>query len=726
MRRPSLLPWLTGACVVLLGTVAVPYASRARARESAPAAASSSAEAIPTGRRIVNADSEPQNWLTTGRNYQETRFSPLTQINATNAGSLGLAWSYDLDTRRGQEATPLAVDGIVYTTSAWSKVQAFDAATGRLLWQFDPRVPGKAAANACCDVVNRGPAYWNGKVYVGAIDGRLIALDARTGKQVWSTQTTDPTRKYTITGAPRVVKGRVIIGNGGADLGVRGYVSAYDAETGKMAWRFYIVPGQPGVKDHAASDVALEKIARNSWSGEWWSEAGGGGGGTVWDSMSYDPELDLLYIGTGNSAYWNKKFRSPGNSDDLFVASILALRPETGEYVWHFQEVPGDEWDFTATAQMILADLMIDGRPRKVLLQAPKNGVFYVLDRASGRLISAKPYIPIDWARGFDPGTGRPDIASEARYDLTGRLFSGKPDGYGGHDWQPMAFNKTTGLVYIPVQERGSARVGDPAFQPKPLGLNTGLDATAGYEATFEYRRRNPPKGYLLAWDPVQQKEMWRVPKPTVWNGGVLTTAGNIIVQGDGAGFVAVLEAQTGHKLWSFNAHSGIVAAPIAFSVDGKQYLTLVTGAPIPVSGSVAAAPVKGGQMNPVAPPPKGRVLTFALGGTAKLPPPEVVERYVPVAPRQSASPQTIAAGEIAYNRTCVYCHGYKTISDGIFPDLRHSAAIGDQDVWKSIVWDGALEATGMVAFGKNFSLEQSDAIRAFVISQARAEQGLH
>jgi len=374
---------------------------------------------------------------------------------------------------------------------------------------------------------------------------------------------------------------------------------------------------------------------------------------------------------------------------------------------------------------MILADLMIDGQQRKVLLQAPKNGVFYVLDRESGRLISAKPYIPIDWARSIDPITGRPDIAPEARYDLTGRLFTGKPDGYGGHDWQPMAFNKTTGLVYIPVQERGSARVGDPSFQPKPLGLNTGLDATVGYKATLEYRQKNPPKGYLLAWDPVQQKEVWRIPSPTVWNGGVLTTAGNIIVQGDGAGFVQVLEAKTGRKLWSFNAQTGIVAAPIAFSVNGKQYLTLVTGAPTPTNRSLAGAPVKGGQMNPFAQPPKGRVLTFALGGTAKLPPSEVVESYVPVAPEQSASPQTLTAGEIAYNRTCVYCHGYKAVSDGVFPDLRHSVAIADKDVWKSIVWDGALETKGMVAFGKNFSLEQIAAIRAFIISQARAEQHL-
>jgi quinohemoprotein ethanol dehydrogenase len=725
MRKQSVILSLTRGCVALLITLTVSSFCLARESGSTAVAAARPARATATGQRIVEADKEPQNWLATGRNYQETRYSPLTQINDTNAGSLGLVWSYDLDTRRIQEATPLAVDGVIYTTSAWSKVQAFEAATGKLLWQFDPKVPGAAAAKACCDVVNRGAAYWNGKVYVGTIDGRLIAIDARTGKQVWSTQTTDPTRNYTITGAPRVVKGRVLIGNGGADLGVRGYVSAYDAETGKMAWRFYVVPGQPGVKDGAVSDGILDKIAEKTWSGQWWSETGGRGGGTVWDSMAYDPDLDLLYVGTGNSGYWNKKLRSPGDGDNLFVASILALRPETGEYVWHFQEVPGDEWDFTSTAQMILTDLVIDGKPRKVLLHAPKNGVFYILDRQSGRLISAKPYIPIDWARSIDASTGRPDIAPEARYDLTGRMFLGKPDGFGGHDWQPMAFNKTTGLVYLPVQERGSARMGDPAFQPKPFGLNTGLDSTVGYGATIEYRKKNPPKGYLLAWDPVQQKEIWRVPSPTVWNGGVLTTAGNIIVQGDGAGFVQILEAQSGRKLWSFDAQSGIVAAPISFSVNGKQYLTLVTGSPRPANASLAGAAIKGGQMNPVAQPPKGRVLTFALGGTGKLPPSEVLEHYVAVAPEQAAGPETVAVGESAYNRTCVYCHGYKAVSDGDFPDLRHSVAIADNNLWKSIVWDGALEANGMVAFGKNFDLAQVEAIRAFIIGQARAEQGL-
>src|SRR5262245_4889317 len=373
------------------------------------------------GRRIVNADAEPQNWLSHGRTYDEARHSPLDQINDGNAARLGLAWAYDLDTNRGQEATPLVIDGTMYTTSAWSKVQAFDAVTGKLLWQFDPKVPGEVAVKACCDVVNRGAAYWDGRVYVGTLDGRLIALDAKTGRQVWSTVTVDQTKNYTITGAPRIVKGLVVIGNGGAEFGVRGYVSAYDAKTGKMKWRFYTVPGEPGKEDHAASDEVLARLAGPTWTGQWWKESGGGGGGTVWDSMAYDAELDLLYIGVGNAAQWNRSRRSPGGGDNLFVGSILALRPSTGEYVWHFQQTPGDMWDYTSTQHMILADMEVGGQRRKVLMQAPKNGFFYVIDRTNGKLISAEPYATVNWASSVDKQTGRPVLTAEADYGKTGK-----------------------------------------------------------------------------------------------------------------------------------------------------------------------------------------------------------------------------------------------------------------------------------------------------------------
>ena len=350
-----------------------------------------------TGAIAGNADTIKVNagdWPLHGRTYDESRHSPLDAINTETVGELGLAWYHDMDTRRGQEATPIVIDGVIYVTSAWSKVHAFDARTGDLLWQYDPEVPGEWAVRGCCDVVNRGVAYHDGKIFFGTFDGRLIALDATDGSPVWEIDTiTDRDKFYTITGAPRVVKGRVLIGNGGGEFGVRGYVSAYDAQTGELDWRFYTVPGNPD----APFENPILEMAAETWTDEWWKL---GGGGTVWDSMAYDAELDLLYIGVGNGSPWNPKFRSPEGGDNLFLSSIVALRPDTGEYVWHFQTTPGDQWDFTATQQMILADMEIEGAPRKVLMQAPKNGFFYVIDRETGAFISAEPFVPVTWADG--------------------------------------------------------------------------------------------------------------------------------------------------------------------------------------------------------------------------------------------------------------------------------------------------------------------------------------
>jgi PQQ-dependent dehydrogenase (methanol/ethanol family) len=400
------------------------------------------------GARIAGADSNPGEWVTHGRTYSEQRFSPLEKINAGNVGELGLAWSFDLPENRGIEATPLVADGVMYTTSAWSVVRAFDAKTGKLLWTHDPEVPKSTGVKACCDSVNRGVALWGGKVFYGTLDGRLEALDAKTGKVVWSKVTVDQSKPYTITGAPRVVKGKVLIGNGGAELGVRGYLSAYDAETGDMAWRFYTVPGEKET-DGAASDKAMKDVARKTWNGEFWKI---GGGGTVWDSMAYDPELDLLYIGVGNGSPWNRDIRSPGGGDNLFLSSIVALKPETGEYVWHYQTTPGETWDYTATQHIVLADLTIEGKPRKVLMQAPKNGFFYVLDRTNGKFISAEKYVSaVNWATGIDKTTGRPIEAPGARYEKT--LHLSNPGPLGAHNWHPMAFSPATGLVYIPAQE---------------------------------------------------------------------------------------------------------------------------------------------------------------------------------------------------------------------------------------------------------------------------------
>jgi len=390
--------------------------------------------------RIAAADGNAAEWVTHGRTYGEQRFSPLDKVNVSNAGQLGLAWSFDLPENRGIEATPLVADGVMYTTSSWSIVRAFDAKTGKLIWEFDPKVPRKTGVKACCDSVNRGVALWEGRVYFGALDGRLISLDAKTGKQVWSTVTVDQSKPYTITGAPRVIKGKVLIGNGGAELGVRGYLSAYDARNGKLLWRFYTVPGEQPTDD-AASDEAM-KIARPTWKGEFWKV---GGGGTVWDSMAYDPDLDLLYIGVGNGSPWNRDIRSPGGGDNLFLSSIVALKPDTGKYVWHYQTTPGESWDYTATQHIILADLTIGGKPVKALMQAPKNGFFYVIDRTNGKLISADNYVPVSWATGVDPATGRPVETPNARYGSGPALAM--PGPLGGHNWQPMAYSPKTNLV---------------------------------------------------------------------------------------------------------------------------------------------------------------------------------------------------------------------------------------------------------------------------------------
>ncbi|MDO8902503.1 MAG: PQQ-dependent dehydrogenase, methanol/ethanol family, partial [Phenylobacterium sp.] len=469
-------------------------------------------------------------WLSYGRSYSEQRFSPLTQINTESVGELGLAWSYEFDTDRGQEATPIVKDGVLYTTTAWSKVYAFDAATGALKWSYDPKVAGEKAFDACCDVVNRGVAVWGGRVYVGALDGRLIALDAATGAEAWSVQTTDTAKPYTITGAPRVVKGKVLIGNGGAEYGVRGYLSAYDAETGALVWRFFTAPNPDGQPDGAASDAILAEKAAGTWFGEGWKATGGGA--TVWDSMAYDPKLDLLYVGVGNGTPWNHEKRSDGQGDNLFVSSILALKPDTGQYVWHYQTTPGESWDYTATQHIILSDLTIEGQTRQVLMQAPKNGFFYVLDRATGELISAEPYVPITWATGVDKATGRPIETPGARYKDGPVLQIPAP--FGAHNWHPMAFNPQTGLVYIPAQVVPFAYVDDPAYKHQPGAWNIGTGFLANAlpdDAAQMAGLKAMVRGQLIAWDPVAQKARWTVEHPFFWNAGVLTTAGGLVFQ---------------------------------------------------------------------------------------------------------------------------------------------------------------------------------------------------
>ena len=674
------------------------------------------------GRRIANADAEPQNWLSYGRDYQETRDSPLTAINDHNVGELGLAWYYDLDTNRGQEATPLVVDGVIYSTSAWSKVQAFDGVTGKLLWQFDPQVPGDAAVKTCCDVVNRGVAYWEGKLFLGTIDGRLIAIDGKTGREIWSTMTVDPLSRNTITGAPRVAKGKVFIGNGGAEQGARGFISAYDAETGKRLWRFYTVPGEPGTKDGEISDAPLQDIALKTWAGQWWKQENGLGGGTVWDSIVYDPETNLLFVGVGNASLWNRKLRSAGQGDNLFVSSILALDSDTGKYVWHYQQVPGDEWDYTATQQMTLATFSIGGKPRQVLMQAPKNGFFYVLDRRSGKLLSAKPFATVNWASRIDMNTGRPVIVPEARWSETGKPFFSLPSGSGAHSWHPMAYSRATRLVYIPVQDMGSGWASDAAYKYMPVGANVGVDPMAAKlpdnPGTIKEIRKTI-KAYLLAWDPVAQKEVWRAPNPSAPPGGVLSTAGNLVFQGDVEGHISAYDARSGKQLWRYATGTPIVAPPITWARDGVQYVTVVAGwgGSSPLILGPLALDDHGNVRNTTS-----RVLTFRLGGKAALPKTEVAAHFDAPRPKPFGDEAMVRRGEWAYHRTCLVCHGMNAVSASAIPDLRRSSAAADPETWKAVVIDGVLTDNGMVSFARNYSPDDAEAIRAYVVAQANKD----
>ena len=665
------------------------------------------------GARIAAASGNGE-WLTVARTYDEQRHSPLDKINTTNVGQLGLAWMYEFDTDRGQEATPVVVDGVLYTTTAWSKVYAFDAKTGALKWSYDPKVEGKKGFDACCDVVNRGVAVWKGKVYVGVLDGRLVALDAGTGKEAWSVQTTDTGRPYTITGAPRVVKDKVLIGNGGGEYGVRGYLSAYDSATGKLVWRFYTTPNPNGQPDNAASDKIMKEKGAATWFGEGWKATGGGG--TVWDSMAYDPELDILYAGVGNGTPWNHVKRSDGKGDNLFLSSILALKPDTGEYVWHYQTTPGESWDYTATQHIILADMNVGGVARKVLMQAPKNGFFYVLDRTNGQLISAKPYVPITWAKGVDPATGRPIENPGVRYENAPSLQVPAP--FGAHNWHPMAFNPKENLVYIPAQVIPFAYTPDKGYSYRAGGWNVGTDFLANALPTDKAQiaaLKAMVKGELIAWDPVAQKARFTIQHPYFWNAGVLSTGGGLIFQGAAQGEFAAYSASDGKKLWSYQTDNGVIAAPMTYEIDGEQYVAQMVG--YGGAGALSAPFVL-----PDRPRLPGRLLVFKLGGKATAPAyvrPEKFELDL----TGVTSTGDAKRGFALFHQNCQVCHG-PNATGTYLPDLRRSQMLLSSDSWKSVLIDGALAERGMASFSRFIDAKGAEDLRAYVLTEARAVQG--
>ena len=553
---------------------------------------------------LVNAGKNANEWLTNGRDYTEQRYSPLTQIDTSNVSRLGLAWYYDTGSDRGTvETTPIVSNGVMYATLPWSIVVALDAKTGAEKWRWDPQIPhmnfpigsaGKpdkvrTGPSVCCGPANRGVALYDGKVYVGTLDSRLVALDKDTGKIVWEVQTADKNADYSITGAPRIAKGKVIIGNAGGEYGVRGFVTAYDAETGKQIWRWYTVPGDPS---KPFENKAMEAAAK-TWAGDWWKL---GGGGNVWDGITYDPELNMVYIGIGQGGPWVQGFRDPMKKDNLYLCSIVALKADTGQYVWHFQTTPADEWDYDAVQQMTLADIKINGKLRHVIMQAPKNGYFYVLDRKTGKFISGAPYVKVTWSTGLDPQTGRPHEAPGMRYEKA--PIEASPGPAGGHAWQSMSYNPNTGLVYLPALDSTFTYIATTDFKPE-LGV---------YNWGIVFRPPPPPPGaaagelpappanqaFLTAWDPATEKEVWRVPGMN--GGGTVTTAGNLVFAATNAGEFTALSADKGEKLWSQKLVPGF-ANPAVYMLDGKEYVSVLAG--------------RGG---------KARIYTFALDGKEPVP----------------------------------------------------------------------------------------------------------
>jgi len=670
--------------------------------------------------KMLGNTADGANWAGYGRTFDETHYSPLDQINDSNVKDLGLKWSIDLPPMPSVVGAPLAVDGILYFGIGYSIVYAVDAETGKTLWTFDPHVTDVAGEKLQAAWGIRGIAYWGGNIYTGTQDGRLIAIDGKTGKELWSVQTTEgPEDGRYITGAPRVFKDMVIIGHGGADFAnVRGYVTAYDARTGAQRWRFYTVPGDPKKgPDGAASDEALAKVT-NTWTGEWWKY---GGGGTAWNAMTYDRELDRIYIGTGNGAPWNRNVRSPGGGDNLFLCSIIALDAKTGKYIWHYQTTPGESWDYNSAQDMSLATLDIDGKKRRVILHAPKNGFFYVIDRDTGKLISAKPFVKVTWASGVDPKTGRPIENPEARAkDKPIMVF---PSPAGGHNWHAQSFSPKTGLVYLPVQNIPGLH--DPRGIDPAKWQRHGFGQDAGYKP-MAMKGMSPGSGNgkiasLLAWDPVAQKKVWSVPLPGALNGGVASTAGNLVFEGNLGGQFVAYNAKDGKALWSFDAQNGISGQPITYTVKGVQYVTVIAG----VGGtSGALGGLLGADHIWNYRDQKRRVLTFVLGGTAKLPP----------APKQEMLPlvddpdfvideKLVDLGADLYPVHCSTCHGPGAVAGGAAPDLRRSGVPVDDTTFRQVVAEGMLVRQGMPKFG-TLSPQDLEALRHYIRYQARAATG--
>ncbi len=651
---------------------------------------------------------EPGSWLAYGQTFEEQRFSRLTQINRANVTDLGLAWTKGFALRHRLQSTPLVIDGVMYISDPWNVTFALNAATGEEIWRFDPQVDRESVRYACCTgPITRGVAVYHGKVYIATFDGRVVAVDAATGTKVWDFDTADSSSisPFTISGAPRVGAGKVYIGQSSSEFGVRGYVTALHADTGELAWRFYLVPGDPSLPfEHPEMEVAAK-----TWNGEWWKL---GGGGTVWNSIVYDPDFNTVYLGVGNGAPWPRDIRSPGGGDNLFLSSIVALDPDSGRMKWYYQTTPGDNWDYTATQDIVLADMEVDGVARKVLLQAPKNGFFYVLDRTDGKLLRAHQYGRVTWATHIDMETGRPVENTDAYYEDNPQWIW--PGTAGAHNWQAMSFDQDRGVMYIPTLElpmffaleEGFKKTG--IFKQNPIGMSLGI-AIGEYREKLASQAGPAPeqKAFLNAFDPLTGETLWSVRKDNNYNGGVLATAGGVVFQGDGSwggsgsGKLSAYDTSDGSLLWAYEAYASIGAPPITYEIDGVQYLAVMASQHWDYDDG-------------------GKLLVFKLGGTLALTRPPLRDHSFPELPPVTAPNEQLAHGEQLYHQVCASCHGAigRNIASPSIVDLRRMSAETHQ-AFQAIVLGGARRELGMRSFAGELQLTDVDAIHQFVLSSA-------
>jgi len=624
-------------------------------------------------------------WPSYGRAYAQNHYSPLAEITSSNVFRLGLAWWFDIPGVVLAQSEPLEVNNTLYFVTGYSVVRAVDATTGSLLWSYDPHVYEVAGRKMQFLWGVRGLAFRNNKIFVGTHDGRLLALDAKSGAKVWSVSTTQPGDLRIISGPPLVFGSKVMIGHGFSEAGpLRGYVTAYDAETGRKVWRFFTVPGDL----HRGFENKAMEMAARSWTG---NQLKYGGGGAVWNAMTYDSELNRVYIGTSNGTPTNADERSPGGGDNLFLASIVALDADKGSYLWHYQTNPRETWDYDAATDIELARLTIDGVSHRVLMQASKNGFFYVVDRDSGKLLSAENFVRVTWATKVDLESGRPVEVSGARDPSNQDKIW--PSGDGAHSWAPMAFNHNTGLVYIPALDAGAPGKCDDRSIVVNGFICWGVST-------------------LIAWNPARKAASWKVRLPGVRSGGVATTAGNLVFQGRADGKFVAYAADTGRELWSFDAAVGITGAPITYEAAGHQYVSIVAG-----YGGAAS------ELDPRwdARRESRRVLTFALDGKAELPP---AMRKHTITPVSDPTFKTDAAGEahgsLSFAEHCQMCHGSSGVAGGAAPDLRESPAILSAEAFRSIVKEGRLLSSGMPRF-RQLTEAELESLRQYLRSRAKS-----